>query len=73
MNFFESSSCWVDDSGNAAIAATIARAMNIRDIILQVIPQHFEEPPYLWANTLASELFTLRRMRSSHYIEASVS
>lgn len=35
--------------------------------MLQITPQHCEEPPYLWAKTLASEVFTLRRMRSSHY------
>ena len=47
--------------------------MNIRDMMDQITPQHCEEPPYFLANTLASELFTLRRMRSSHYPKAVIS
>jgi hypothetical protein len=47
--------------------------MKARDMIDQITPQHCEEPPYLWAKTLASEEFTLRRMRSSHYPETVVS
>jgi hypothetical protein len=63
----ESSPCWLNDSGNAAIPATIPAIMNTRDMMDQTTPQHCEEPPYFWAKTLASEVFTLRRMRSSHY------
>jgi hypothetical protein len=69
----ESSCCWVNDSGNAAIPATIPAIMNIRDMMDQITPQHCEEPPYFWAKTLASEVFTLRRMRSSHYPKTVVS
>src|SRR5437763_6846821 len=69
----ELSCCWLNDSGNAAIPPTIPAIMNIRDMMDQITPQHCEEPPYLLANTLASEEFTLRRMRSSHYPKAVVS
>jgi hypothetical protein len=69
----ESSCCWLNDSGNAAIPATIPAIMNIRDMMDQITPQHCEEPPYFWAKTLASEVFTLRRMRSSHYPKTVVS
>jgi hypothetical protein len=69
----ESSSCWLNDSRKAAIPPTIPAIMNIRDMMDQITPQHCEEPPYLLANTLASEVFTLRRMRSSHYPKAIVS
>lgn len=67
MNFLESSSCWLADSGNAAIPAIIPKIMRTSDIIDQSTPQHCEEPPYFFAKTLASELLTLRRMRSSHW------
>jgi hypothetical protein len=69
----ESSSCWLNDSGNAAIPAMIPAIMNTRDTMDQITPQHCEEPPYFWAKTLASEVFTLRRMRSSHYPKTVVS
>ena len=69
----ESFSCWLNDSGNAAIPATIPAIMNTRDTMDQITPQHCEEPPYFWAKTLASEVFTLRRMRSSHYPKTVVS
>jgi hypothetical protein len=41
-------------------------AMKQREIKDQMTPQHWEEPPYFLAKTLASEVLTLRRMRSSH-------
>jgi hypothetical protein len=41
-------------------------AIKAREMKDQMTPQHWEDPPYLFAKTLASELFTLRRMRSSH-------
>ena len=69
----ESSCCWLNDSGNAAIPPTIPAIMNTRDMMDQMTPQHCEEPPYFWAKTLASEVFTLRRMRSSHYPKSVVS
>jgi hypothetical protein len=69
----ESSCCWLNDSGNAAIPPTIPAVMNTRDMMDQITPQHCEEPPYFWAKTLASEVFTLRRMRSSHYPKSVVS
>jgi len=71
INFFESSCCWLDDSGNAAIPAMIAATMNRMETIDQITPQHCEDPPYLWAKTLASEVFTFRRMRSSHCVLVS--
>ena len=49
------------------MAATMAIAIKITDTILQTMPQHCEDPPYLSAKTLASDVFTFRRMRSSHY------
>jgi len=69
----ELSSCWLSDSGNAAIPATMLAAMKIKDTMDQITPQHCEEPPYFWAKTLESEVFTLRRMRSSHYSKTVVS
>jgi len=47
MNFLESSSCSLNDSGNAAIPATIPATMKITDTMDQITPQHCEEPPYL--------------------------
>lgn len=67
MKCCESFSCSLNDSRNAAIAAMIAIAMNAREINDQITPQHCEDPPYLLANWLASEVLTLRRIRSSHY------
>jgi hypothetical protein len=67
MNFLESSSCWVADSGKAASPAIMPPIMKTNDTIDQITPQHCEEPPYLCANTLASDSFTFRRIRSSHY------
>jgi hypothetical protein len=67
MKCLESSSCWLKDCGNAAIPAMIPAAMKRTEITAQITPQHWEDPPYLWAKTLESEEFTLRRMRSSHY------
>jgi hypothetical protein len=69
----EASSCWLNDSWNAAIPPMIPIAMNIREIIDQITPQHWEDPPYLLAKTLASEVFTLRRIKSSHYVGGIVS
>lgn len=65
INFFESASCWENDWWNTAMPATIPATMNRSDIMDQITPQHWEDPPYLLANTLASELLTFRRMRSS--------
>jgi hypothetical protein len=67
MNFFESSSCSLNDSGKAAIPAMIPQIINTKDIMDQITPQHCEEPPYRSAKTLASDSLTFRRMRSSHY------
>ena len=69
----ESSCCWLNVSGNAAIPPTIPAIMSTRDMMDQITPQHCEEPPYFLAKTLASEVFTLRRMRSSHYPKTVVS
>jgi hypothetical protein len=73
INLFESLSCWLADCGNAASPATMAAAMKMMAIMLQITPQHLEDPPYLCAKTLASEELTLRRMRSSHYLKTDVS
>ena len=67
MNFLESFSCSLHDSWNAAMPAMIEKIISASDIIDQMAPQQCEDPPYFFANTLASELLTLRRMRSSHY------
>jgi hypothetical protein len=67
MKFCESSLCWAADCGNAAIPATMPQAMKPSEMMDQMTPQHWDEPPYRWAKTDASELLTLRRMRSSHY------
>jgi hypothetical protein len=67
MKCCESSLCCAAVCGNAAIPATIPHAMKPSEMMDQMTPQHCEEPPYRWAKTLASELLTLRRMRSSHY------
>jgi hypothetical protein len=67
MTFFESSSCWVEDSGNAANPARMPPIMKTNETIDQITPQHCEEPPYLCAKTLASDSFTFLRIRSSHY------
>lgn len=40
MNFFESSSCWLADSGNAARPAIIPTIMRSRDMMDQITPQH---------------------------------
>ena len=63
----ESFSCSLHVSWKAAIPATIDMIMSASEIMDQMIPQQCEEPPYFFANTLASELLTLRRIRSSHY------
>lgn len=47
--------------------ATIPAAIKSSEIIDHMTPQHWLDPPYLFANTLASELFTFRRIKSSHY------
>ncbi|KAL9621337.1 MAG: hypothetical protein Q9160_004228 [Pyrenula sp. 1 TL-2023] len=47
--------------------------MNVKDMTDQITPQHCEEPPYFSAKTLASDEFSLRRMRSSHYQRICVS
>lgn len=41
-------------------------AINAREINDQMMPQQRDEPPYRSAKTLASEVFTLRMIRSSH-------
>jgi len=46
--------------------ATIPAAINNSEMIDQITPQHWLDPPYLLANTLASELLTFLRIRSSH-------
>lgn len=51
MKCFESSLCWVADSGKAAIAATMAAAMKMMAMMAQMTPQQAEEPPYLSAKT----------------------
>lgn len=66
MKCLDCSCCSLNDWGNAAMAATMPTAMNPREIMDQMTPQQREEPPYLCAKTLASEVLTLRRMRSSH-------
>jgi len=66
MNPFESFSCCFHDSWNAAIPAMIEKTMKVSETMDQMMPQQCEEPPYLLANWLASELLTLRSMRSSH-------
>jgi len=40
--------------------------MKIKLMIDHITPQHWLEPPYRWAKTLASDSLTFRRMRSSH-------
>lgn len=45
--------------------AIIPTAMKAKEMNDQMIPQHRDEPPYLSAKTLASEVLTLRMMRSS--------
>lgn len=64
----ESFSCWAQDWWKAAIPAMMAMIMKARETKLHRMPQHLELPPYRFANTLASELLTLRRMRSSHCV-----
>ena len=46
--------------------AMIEKIIKVSEISDQMIPQQCEEPPYFFANTLASELLTFRKMRSSH-------
>lgn len=41
--------------------------MTMSEMIDQITPQHWEDPPYLRANTLASDELTFRRIKSSHY------
>ena len=67
INFFASSSCSVAVSGKAARPAIMPPIMKIKLMIDQMTPQHWLEPPYLWANTLASDSLTFRKIRSSHY------
>ena len=62
----ESCLCCVADSGKAAMPAMMPATMKIKETRDQMTPQHCEEPPYLSANTLASEELTFLRMRSSH-------
>jgi hypothetical protein len=62
----ESCSCCANDCGKAAMPATMPAAMKTSDMMDQMTPQHCDEPPYRCAKTLASELLTFRRMRSSH-------
>ena len=40
INFLESSSCSLKDSGNAAIPAMMPAIIRMRDIIDQITPQH---------------------------------
>ena len=46
--------------------AMIEKTISANDMSDQMIPQQWDDPPYFLANTLASELLTLRRIRSSH-------
>ena len=41
------------------------QTINVKLTIDQMIPQHCDDPPYRFANTLASEELTFLRMRSS--------
>lgn len=45
MNPFESFSCSLNVSGNAAIPATMAMIMKASEMMDQMTPQHCEEPP----------------------------
>ena len=65
INFPESALCSSSVCGNAAIPAMIPATINNTDTIDQITPQHCDDPPYRFANTLASELFTLRKIKSS--------
>lgn len=66
MKCFESSCCWLNDWWKAAMPAIMPMAMNAREMNDQIMPQQRDEPPYRWAKTLASDVLTLRRIRSSH-------
>lgn len=66
MNFFESFSCSSHDWWKAAIPAIIEKIIMVRDMMDQITPQQWDEPPYFLAKTVASELFSFRRIRSSH-------
>lgn len=66
MNSFESFSCCDELSGKAAMPITIPAAIKQTEMIDQITPQHCDDPPYRFANWLASELLTFRRIRSSH-------
>lgn len=44
---FESSACSWNDSGNAAMPATMPTAMKASEMKDQITPQHCDEPPYL--------------------------
>jgi len=50
--------------------ATIPAVMNSSEMMDQITPQHWLDPPYLLANTLASELFTFLSTKSSHYMSS---
>lgn len=65
INFPESALCSSSVCGNAAIPARMPPTINTNDTIDQITPQHCDDPPYLFAKTLASELFTLRKIKSS--------
>lgn len=65
MKCFESSCCWLNDFGNAAMPPTIPTAIKHNEMMDQITPQHCDEPPYFFAKTLASELLTFLRIRSS--------
>lgn len=45
MNFFDSSSWSLNDFGKAAMPATMPQTMNRSEMIDQMTPQHWEEPP----------------------------
>lgn len=45
MKCFESFSCWLQLSGNAAMPATMPAAIKISEMMDQMTPQHWLEPP----------------------------
>lgn len=53
--------------------ATMPAAMKQTLMMIQMTPQHCDEPPYLLAKTLASDELTFRRMRSSQISHAEYS
>lgn len=57
--------CCSKSCGKAANAAMIPQAIKTKETIDQITPQHCEEPPYLFAKTLASDELTFLRIRSS--------